>query len=303
MRALHQAFVEAIRTGPLWQPGDRVAIGVSGGVDSLALFELALSTARLHGGQISVVTVDHGQHDQSAAHAAAVVELCRSRGVEVHSERVDLRPSASEAEAREARYSVFASLDVDRIALAHHQRDQAETVLVNLLRGTGPRGLGGMASRRGRYVRPLLGFNPADLREYVRSRGLRVGEDPSNQSDRFLRNRIRSQLLPLLEELRPGAVRSLARSASWAAEDDRLLQSLSASIPLDLSSLSDAPTPLARRRIADAFGPVSTAQLDAIMHLVAGKGSRVQLDGERTVVVAERRLVLATDGESGPPSR
>ncbi|MCB9678535.1 MAG: tRNA lysidine(34) synthetase TilS [Alphaproteobacteria bacterium] len=297
MNALRQAFLRAVRDGALWEPGQRVALAVSGGADSMVMLDLAARTAPVHGARLTVVSIDHGQHSDSAAFAASVVAEGRMLGVPGEVLHATLPTGCSEAEARSARYALLEGLDVDRVALAHHVRDQAETVLVNLLRGTGPRGLRGMAARRDRFVRPLLGVEHMALQAYVSTHGIRVFEDPSNATDRYLRNRIRHHLLPLLEEIRPGAVNALARSAGRLADDEVLLESLAAELPADPRVLRNAPSPLARRRIEALVGPVTTAQLDAVMRAVqAGQGA-VVLDLRRRVVVSGEALHVEDDAD------
>ena len=247
MGRLRDRVAEAIRDLDLWKPGDRVAVAVSGGVDSVVLLDLLCATAGRHRGVLSVVTVDHGTRPGSASDADFVAELARGRGLACHRVDLDLGAGASEARCRDARYAAFASLDVEVVALAHHRDDQAETVLIRLLRGAGSRGLAGMPHRRDRYVRPLLDLPGADLRAHAVQHGLAWREDPTNTQLHFLRNRVRHQLLPLLEELRPGAAAVLARSAGLAAEDDALLDRLATErLPvrrgaLDRKALVEAP--------------------------------------------------------------
>jgi len=204
--------LEAIRTRALWVPGERVAVAVSGGRDSVALLDVLARTARAHGARLEVVTVDHRSRPGSGDDAAFVWTLARSLGLPVR--RVDLPPTpASEAAWREARYTVFDGLDADRVALAHHADDLAETVLLQLIRGIGPAALAPMGWQRGRCVRPLLAVPGRAIAAYAASRGLTWREDPTNAAPRFLRSRLRHEVLPLLEDLRPGATDAIARVA------------------------------------------------------------------------------------------
>ncbi len=208
-----------VRDRALWSPGDRVAVAVSGGADSVALLDLLDLTRRWHQGRLEVVTVDHGLRDGSADDAAFVWELARSRGLPCTWVSLGLRAGASEAECRDARYRALDALSADHVALAHHRDDLAETVLLHLVRGTGVRGLVGMRWRRGRYVRPLLDVARDDLRRWLRWRELSWREDPTNSDPGRLRNRLRHEVLPLLEDLRPGAVAAVARSALRTADE------------------------------------------------------------------------------------
>ena len=301
---LRQAFLQAVRNGPLWEPGQHVLLAVSGGVDSMVLLDLCEATAKVHGAQVAVISFDHGQHPRSASDANAVVAYAGSRGLAAEAVPLDLPPKASEAHARAARYAVLdARLEsgVDRVALGHHAQDQAETVLVNALRGTGPRGWTGMARRRDGYVRPLLSLSPASIRRHARSRSLPILEDPSNAADGFLRNRIRHRLLPLLEELRAGSVAALARSATRAADDEHLLQTLAASVPLTAAGLASAPVSLGRRRVQQAFTPGTTARIDAILAIARAGRGEVQVDECHAVVVGpDGGLTLQSARTSDP---
>jgi len=169
---LRFAVAEAVARHRLWANGDRVAVAVSGGLDSVCLLDLLQQTAGMHGGALSVVTVDHGTRPGSAEDADFVEALCAERGVPCTRIDLALGRDASEAGCRAGRFLAFEALDTEVVALAHQRDDQAETVLVNLLRGTGPLGLEGMAWRRGHYVRPLLDTPRAALSAWATWRGL-----------------------------------------------------------------------------------------------------------------------------------
>lgn len=221
---LRHRVLDAIREHSLWAPDHAVAVAVSGGLDSLVLLQLLVDTQPVHGARLSVVTVDHGTRPESAADADFVCAHARGLGLPVARADLALGQNASEATLREARHRVFAALEVDRVALAHHRDDQAETVLLHLLRGTGTRGLAAMGWRRDHLVRPLLDSSRTELEAYAEHRELAWREDATNRDPRFLRNRLRAEVMPLLEGLRPGAAKALARSAAVAAQDDAWLE-------------------------------------------------------------------------------
>jgi tRNA(Ile)-lysidine synthase len=204
----------AIQDHQLWEPGARVAVAVSGGVDSVVLLRALHETRAWHHAGLSVVSVDHGVRPDSASDLDFVADLARELQLPFTGVRVSVPPDADEATLRDARYSVFASLDVDRVALGHHAGDQAETALLNLIRGTARPDLGAMRWRRDRFVRPMLGLARADLAAFAEQRGLAWRDDPSNADPRFLRNRIRAELIPLIEALRPGAPATIARNVT-----------------------------------------------------------------------------------------
>jgi tRNA(Ile)-lysidine synthase len=216
--------------------GDGVAVAVSGGADSLALLHALRALAGPRGWRLAVVTVDHGLRPGSAADAAFVADHAKAIGLPALVRTLapaDLdqhRKAGPEGAARAARYGALwpaaDELGCRWLATGHTLDDQAETVLLQLLRGAGPDGLAGMAVRGGRLLRPLLGVRRAETRACCTAIGLEWREDPTNAGDGPLRNRVRQRLLPLLEELRPGATRSLARTAALAADERDWLDQL-----------------------------------------------------------------------------
>ena len=190
-------------------------------------------------GALAVLTVDHGVRAESAADASFVVALAEERGLP---HRVVRATAAGDDEAalRAVRQEAFdeAVAAGAVVATAHHREDQAETVLLQLLRSTGTAGRRGMRWASHGRVRPLLGTPAASVAAWAEARELSWREDPTNRHPHYLRNRVRHELLPLLESLRGGATASLARSAAHAAEDDALLERLAAEA-LTMNQLGD----------------------------------------------------------------
>jgi tRNA(Ile)-lysidine synthetase-like protein len=292
---------EAIRDDALWAPGMRVAVAVSGGLDSVALLDLLVETGRWHRGALSVAHVDHGARPDSGEDAAFVERLAAERGLPCVVRRLQLGP-ASEALLRDGRYAAFADLDVDRVALAHHREDLAETVILQLLRGAGTAGLAGMRPVRDRYVRPLLGVGRDELRAWAQHRGLAWREDPTNADLRYTRNRIRAEVLPLLERVRPGAVRAIARSAAIVAKDDEWIASLVVpGPPWDVAFVCSAPEPIVRRSILAGVPDASAGAIDEVMDAARRGRGRVYV-GRGVLVVDHTRVVLAAaEGDLTPP--
>jgi hypoxanthine phosphoribosyltransferase len=230
--------------------GEGLAAAVSGGADSLALLHALRTLAGPRGWRLAVVTVDHGLRPGSAADAAFVADHAKALGLEARVETLapaDLarhRAAGQEGAARAARYQALwraaGELGCGWLATGHTLDDQAETVLLQLLRGAGPDGLAGMTVRGGRLLRPLLGVRRTETRACCAAVGVRWREDPTNQEPGPLRNRVRQRLLPLLEELRPGAAAALARTAGLAADERAWLD------PVVAAALTAAATPAGR---------------------------------------------------------
>lgn len=235
--ALLHRVERTVRQHGLFLPGDTLVVALSGGADSTALLDLL---ARLPGFGLNLVAA-HLNHCLRGVEADADQEFCRDlasrMGIPFESGRVDIRRLAQERRlnledaGRQARIcfldGVRGRYGAAAVVLAHHADDQAETVLMRLLRGSGMSGLAGMTYRNARgHVRPLLDVSRADIEQYLRHRDLKWCEDASNSDTSFLRNRVRHELLPLLAEYNPAIRSCLASTASLLAADEALLEQL-----------------------------------------------------------------------------
>ncbi len=223
---------------PLFAPGDRVLVAVSGGPDSLCLLHVLWSERAARGlGRVEAAHLDHGlRGDESAGEAAWVAAWCQGRGIPCHVGRADVaglardRKQSKQEAARAARCAFLeetaAQISAIKIATGHTRDDQTETVLMNVLRGTGLDGLRGIPARRGLFVRPLLDVSRAEIEDYCASHGLEPRRDPSNLSpDAYTRNRVRLQLLPLLaRDYNPAVAEALLRLSEIAGRDLDYLQ-------------------------------------------------------------------------------
>jgi tRNA(Ile)-lysidine synthase len=224
-----RAVLATCRARDLVLPETPVLVALSGGADSTSLVA-ALAALRDAGraGPVSACHVDHGLRPDSAADAGACRALCERLGVPLRVVAVQVGGGNLQAAARRARYAalraVAAEVGAARIATAHTRSDQAETVLLRLSRGAGARGLAGIPPRRGAIVRPLIDRSRAEVLSYLAARGLPHREDPTNATARFDRNRVRHEVLPALERLRPGAEAALARAADLLRDDERALE-------------------------------------------------------------------------------
>jgi len=210
-------------------------IAFSGGRDSMVLLHLAADFARAHDIAVTAAHVDHGLADASAGWASACRAQAGALGIDCAVMRVIATPPAGEsleAWAREQRYALLESRCIERTLLltAHHEDDQRETVLQRVLAGAGPHGLAGIPMLRrigrGHLGRPLLGVSRAAITNYAQRYGLRSIEDPANAEGRFLRNRLRHRLLPMLDELVPGGRAGLLRLGRLQGELARGLDTL-----------------------------------------------------------------------------
>ncbi len=178
---------------------------------------------------VTALHVDHGLRAGSAEDAAFCEDLCRLLRVPLERATVRVAPGNVQAQARCARYAALraaaAGAGATRIATGHTRTDQAETVLLRLLRGSGARGLSGIPPRRGPFVRPLIDRSRGEIVAYLRGRGLPWREDPTNATPRFLRNRVRREIVPVLERLNPSLEETLARTADLLRDDERALSS------------------------------------------------------------------------------
>jgi tRNA(Ile)-lysidine synthase len=243
--------------------GESVLVAVSGGADSVALLHVLTALAPELSLRLHVLHVDHGLRPDSPRDAEFVRQLAARLGVAVDVARVTVAPGGSlEAAARAARYAALEAhatrLGADRIAVGHTADDQAETVLMRMLAGAGVRGLAGIPHVRGRIIRPLLDTRRPQLVAKLLARELPWIEDPSNRDPKFLRNRIRHELLPLLgasynADVVPALTRvgRLCRDTVEAIERvaarelDRLAVSADGAVILEHAALGELPRQVA----------------------------------------------------------
>ena len=238
MSELLKKVQKAIDDHQLIQPGDGLVIAVSGGPDSMALLHLLVVLRPDWDLRLQVVHINHGLRGEEAEREAAFVEeishqwsvpakICR---VNVYQQAQAWKCSIQEA-GRRVRYQLLDEAALKHgcqgIAVAHHAQDQAETILENILRGSGPNGLGAMYYRRGKIIRPLQNITRTEIEAYLEANRIPFCLDPSNLKPVYLRNRIRLELLPHLEEkYNPNLIQSLNRMAEIMREENDLLDSL-----------------------------------------------------------------------------
>ncbi len=229
-KGIVQQIDQELHRRPLLKPKMRLLVACSGGADSVALLRLmhAMNGSAHWGWHLVAGHIDHGlRGKQSDGDAEFVKKLGKSLGIQVVIRKIRMAGS-SEAEARDKRFSALRDIlkkeKLDAVVMAHHQDDQAETVLLRLARGCGVRGAAGIA-RKSRMndvliLRPLLNVTGSALRDYLNQINQPWREDASNQSLRYRRNIVRHQIMPALRQINPDAAATLARFASWCRQAD-----------------------------------------------------------------------------------
>ncbi len=311
--------------GPTLAAGDLVLVACSGGADSLALAAAVAFVAPRAGLRAGAVVVDHAWHPGSAAVAAAAAARCEALGlapVRVAPAPADGGSGGPEAVARRARYAAFETVRAETgaaaVLLGHTLDDQAETVLLGLVRGSGARALAGMPRRRGPYLRPLLDLPRSVPRQACAALGLQPWEDPANDDPAYTRVRARAVLGQLSAALGPGLAPALARTAEQLREDADALDAAATALlavagappgrGLDCGVLAGAPDAVRRRALlaaaraagapAGALSRRHALALDALVVRWRGQGA-VHLPGG---VLAARRcgtLWFAPRGSTG----
>jgi tRNA(Ile)-lysidine synthase len=278
---------------------------VSGGPDSVALLRAVVAL----GGEPVVLHVDHGlRGEESREDAEFVRELCRRLNVRCEVRRLGLEDSSNLQErARDERYKlageVAAGMGLGVIATAHTADDVAETVLMNLARGTGLRGLAGIPPVRGKVQRPLIGHTRSEVLDYLKELDQPYRTDPTNLTGKYARNRVRLEILPILEELYPAAAGNIARAASLVREDLEILEELATSnvemrgdevvLPLDelmklRPSLRRHAVRLAYTTVVPDTAPLPSNLIEAVLELLEGGEGTRTLDLPGGVVASGR---------------
>jgi len=302
------------RQEQLLDRGDSVLLAVSGGADSTALLAIFIALRERFDLSLHVGHLNHCLRGaESDADAAFVVALAERFGVPATIGTVDVAAKHAaeggslEAVAREARLhfldTTARNVGATKIALAHHRDDLAETFLLHLLRGAGCGGLGGMRPLRDRrWIRPLLFLSKAEILAFLEASHLPYREDKSNTDKRFLRNRLRHELLPVLATYNPRVVDALVRAATTLADEDAYLddkakelrRSLEREEGLDIAGLRDAPTALRRRVLRDWLNAHFPAKRTATFAEVASVCDFV-CDAKRSRLTLRRGFVLVSE--------
>lgn len=252
---MRNKLLKFAREQNLMAPGDTVICAVSGGADSVAmLFALYLLREKL-GITLEAAHFNHNlRGEESIRDETFVRELCARYDIPLHAASGEIQPGKKglEAAARDARYAFLESLP-GKIATAHTADDNAETILMHLVRGTGLKGLGGIAPQRGKLIRPMLGITRREVEDFLAEWHLPHVEDSTNETDAFLRNRLRHHVMPLLQAENPRIAENLSQMALRLREDEACLsrQSHYETLP-EVETLRTLP-PAIRTRMLERF--------------------------------------------------
>jgi len=264
-----------------------VSCAVSGGADSMAMLLLGIAS----GLAVTAYHVDHGLREGSGDEARVVAHLCDQLGAKFVSLRADIIDGPNlEARARTARFALLPP----GVLTGHTADDQAETVLINLMRGASTHGLSGM---RWAHNKPLLGIRRKDTHSLCTELGILIVVDPSNDDPRFQRNRVRHELMPLLDSIaRRDVAAIVARDSFLMGADEKFLVELSTGIDVhDAIALAAAPLPLARRAIRTWLAnpyPPDSATVERVLEVARGIHPGCNIDGGRQVRRSNQRLRL-----------
>jgi len=308
-------------------PGAGVLCALSGGADSMYLLCRLLEGREKYGWTVHAAHLNHGLRPTAQRDEDFTRDWCAGQGVPLSvgfcdvAERARERGQGVEETAREFRYAFLigaaADTGCDLVATGHHAGDNAETVLMNLIRGCGLKGLTGIPERRGNIVRPMLAATRAEIADYLTKHGVPHVEDETNTDLSYTRNRVRLRLLPLLEELNPQAAAHIAAAAVRLREDEEELSRQAAllarqglEIPegeaIPVRVLREAPRPLALRACAmlmDKAGLCGEAvHLDAVLTLALGDGPSARLDVPGGSVRRQYELLVFSAGPAPAPS-
>lgn len=310
LSAFEHKVLKHVRQLGLLSPGDRVVVAVSGGADSVALLQVLWAWRDRLDLALAVAHVEHGlRGEESLADATFVEQLARQLGLPFFLERIKLKPLLRErkgesvqAVARERRYAKLQAVAREwggtKVAVGHTQDDQAETVLLSMLRGAGLAGLSGMPARREPCViRPFLQVSRSEILQYLDERHCGFRVDSSNENPKYTRNRLRREVIPLLQTFNPGVVNVLSRQAAILREEHQYLDDVAKAslesvevgrtknrVVWSRSQLLTFPVPIQRRMVLLTVGALWR------------KPSPLRFDDVETVL---QHVVDGTSGSSG----
>lgn len=301
--------------------GSRVGVAVSGGVDSMTLLHCLCNLRAQMNILITVYHMEHGIRAESESDMRFVMAQCEKLNVPCVVGRADVPTLAAqrrvsiETAAREARYSFLDAQNEDFIATAHQMDDMAETVLMNLLRGSGLAGLCGIPARRGKYIRPLLGVSRRQIEAHAKQHGIEYVHDATNDDTGYTRNFVRRELLPRMTRVNRSAAANIARTASMLAEDEAALMELAqrsgciergeSGAMVDIEKLMTQMPAVQKRVLRLAvrehcgLTDIENVHVDAMLNIIkkGENGKRVDIGGGYLAAVVYGKLMIGIAGE------
>lgn len=294
-----------------------IVVAVSGGADSVALLHALCSLKEETGLRIYACHINHNlRGEESDGDEQYVRSLCESLGVPLKVYSIDVRGNAKKHEsteetARKLRYECFEKEAAEKnalVATAHTASDNAETVIMNIIRGTGTKGLCGIPARRGYIIRPLLGCTREDIEEYCKSNSLRYVTDSTNLSDDYTRNKIRHNVIPLLSEFNPSLLTAFTRMTEAVTDDNAFIERFSEEMAAecydgdgkyDSRKLSALEKPVLRRIISRILkdsdiepSALRIGQCEEIIHKGLGK---VNLCKNKFAMVRKKKFFISSE--------
>ncbi len=330
----NKSFIEQVKNNilehNLLETGNKIIVGVSGGADSVCLLKVFLELENEFDLKLFVVHVNHGLRGHEADYDQShVIELCKNWGIPIKVCFVDIKALSkklgiSEEEAgREARYKIFEkalkNTGSDYIAVAHNRDDQAETVMLNILRGAGLDGLCGMSMIQGKVIRPLLNISRSQILKYLEDKNINYCTDSSNISSKYTRNRVRNELFPEIKKLfEVDPVNQFYRLSTLISEDRNFIEQESKraynavvltendNVELSAAGLRTLSNAIAKRiirlaweRINNSRKNLESVHVDQIITLCKNNrtGKKVELKNGIEVILSYDRLIFQKAGK------
>lgn len=287
-----ERVLKTIENHKLLKKGDSVLVALSGGPDSVALLYLLLNIRDKYNLKLVAAHLDHSIRAGSPKDKQFCHQLCKDLKVKFYSRRMDVEKLAKtkkmtvEEAGRKARYDYFQSISskygFSKIATGHTMDDNAETVLFNIIRGSGLKGLSGIPVKRENIIRPLIDIGKPELIKWLASKKIKFISDPTNRSLKYSRNRVRRKIIPECERINPEFVKSLARLSKNISEDIELIDSITvlayndallsqgnSKIVLDLRKLEKYDTSLGKKAVSEAFFRLTGVRMSPSFELLS----------------------------------
>jgi len=238
---MKEKVLKTIEQFRLIESGDKIVIGVSGGPDSMCLLNILKDIMSDETNKLSfsicVAHVNHGIREEAEEETKYVQDYCEKNNIPIYIKRIDVPKMARENKigleeaGRNARYNFFEEVlkntNSNKIAIAHNLNDRAETVLMNLIRGSGPLGLKGIEAKRDKYIRPLIQIDRTDIEEYCEKEKLNPKIDKSNKDNTYRRNKIRNLLIPYLkDEYNPNIIEAITKLSEIMEDEQNYLEKI-----------------------------------------------------------------------------